>query len=101
MRKARRRAARGVEDANAGELDRAASSAGASVLKLSEVGGGCPDRLIGYGGGNYLIEYKTDEGRERPSQKDFRASWRGAAVTIVRSARELLEAIGALAKTEG
>lgn len=32
---------------------------GISVLILSQVGGGCPDLLIGHRGKNYLIEVKT------------------------------------------
>lgn len=73
---------------------------GATVVDLSAVGKGCPDLLVGHRGVTYLLEVKNVKGKNKttPDQDVFYAWWRGAPVTIVRTADEALQAIGA---TEG
>lgn len=68
---------------------------GVSVLVLSQVGGGCPDLLIGFRGKNYLIEVKTPVGKLRPKQTEFIFNWHGRPVLVARSLDEILGFIGA------
>jgi len=66
-------------DANQREIIRAAEKMGASVIDLSQVGGGIPDILIGYRGKNYLIEIKNPEtgGCLSDKQSSFVDNFRG------------------------
>ena len=82
-------------DGNQKEIVDVLRDIGASVLVLSQVGGGCPDLMIGWRGKNYLLEVKTPKGKLRPGQKEFFDTWRGRAF-IVRSADEVLELINCL-----
>ena len=82
-------------DGNQKEIVDALRDIGASVLVLSQVGGGCPDLMIGWRGKNYLLEVKTPKGKLRLGQKEFFDTWRGRAF-IVRSADEVLELINCL-----
>jgi len=54
-------------DANQKEIVKALRDRGASVLHLHQVGGGCPDILVGYAGYNFLIEIK--DGTKPPSKQ--------------------------------
>lgn len=54
----------------------------------------CPsDLLVGYRGQNYLLEVKTDKGKERPTQLKFKARWKGH-YALVRSVSDALAALG-------
>ena len=87
-------------DANQSAIIAVLRQVGATVVDLSAVGKGVPDLLVGHRGVTYLLEVKNLKGRNRltPDQDVFYAWWRGAPVTIVRTADEALIAIGA---TEG
>lgn len=87
-------------DANQSAIIAVLRQVGATVVDLSAVGKGVPDLLVGHRGVTYLLEVKNLKGRNRltPDQDVFYAWWRGAPVTIVRTADEALQAIGA---TEG
>lgn len=86
-------------DANQAEIVEILRWSGATVQPLHQVGGGCPDLLVGFRGRNYLLEVK--DGSKKPSARyltpaeiDWHDNWRGQ-VAIVNSADEALEAIGA------
>ena len=87
-------------DANQSAIMAVLREVGATVVDLSAVGKGCPDLLVGFRGVTYLLEVKNVKGKNKttPDQDVFYAWWRGAPVTIVRTADEALSAIGA---TEG
>lgn len=96
----RRRAAK--IDANQPAIVLALRAAGASVLCLHTLGGGCPDLACGFRGRNYLIEVK--DGARPPSQRRLTADesrffqeWRGEVV-VVNSVDEALAAVGAIRK---
>jgi len=87
-------------DANQSAIIAVLREVGATVVDLSAVGKGVPDLLVGFRGATYLLEVKNVKGKNRttPDQDVFYAWWRGASVSIVRTADEALLAIGA---TEG
>ena len=87
-------------DANQSAIITILRQVGATVVDLSAVGKGCPDLLVGHRGVTYLLEVKNVKGKNKTTadQDVFYAWWRGAPVTIVRTADEALQAIGA---TEG
>ena len=75
-----RRAAR--VDANHADIKAAFLKLGCSVLDLSQLGEGCPDLLIGYGGLSICVEVK--DGAKPPSarkltaaQRDWHLDWTG------------------------
>ena len=85
-------------DDNQREIVRALRDAGATVMHLHTVGGGCPDICVGYRGGNYLIEIK--DGSKPPSaqtltpaQFDWHRTCRGRAA-VVNSVEAALKVIG-------
>jgi len=85
-------------DENQKAVVSALRSSGATVTLLHAVGGGCPDLLAGYRGGNYLIEVK--DGSKPPSarkmtdpQVEFHRDWRGQ-VCVVTNPIEALAALG-------
>jgi len=82
-------------DENQQEIVKALRELGVSVLVLSQVGGGCPDLLIGWRKKNYLLEIKTENGKLRKSQVEFFDTWKGR-VFIVRSVNEALELLDCL-----
>jgi hypothetical protein len=82
-------------DGNQQDIVDALRDMGVSVLILSQVGGGCPDLMLGWRGKNYLIEVKTPNGKLRPGQKEFFDTWRGRAF-IVRSVEEAIELVKCL-----
>ena len=92
-------------DTNHVEIVRALRAAGASVLELHAVGGGCPDLLVGYRRYNYLLEVKRPgvAGRKRgavqnatnDAQASFAARWRGGSVHTVEEPLQALWTIGA------
>ena len=91
---------RGRVDANQREIVAVFRKAGATVEHLSNVGGGCPDIVVGYLGHNVLVEIK--DGSKSPSarqltpdQQKFHAEWQGA-VAVVRNEVEAAGLIGAI-----
>lgn len=80
-------------DDNQDEIVTAAEQAFCSVMKLSQVGNGCPDLLLGRKGKrgpeNILVEVKRDNGELTPEQVRFHRDWRGQKA-IVRSVDDLL-----------
>jgi hypothetical protein len=94
MRKASR-----VDD-NQVEVARALRDAGATVMHLHRVGGGCPDLCVGYRGITYLVEVKDGSKppsaqKLTPAQEDWHRDWRGHAC-VVNSPEAALAAIGAI-----
>jgi hypothetical protein len=93
-------------DENSKEIDRALRDVGASVVPLGNVGSGVPDRLVGFRGRNFLLEYKTvstlkergvNKGPENmltPDQVKFFQTWQGERPAIVFTSEEALKAIG-------
>ena len=82
-------------DSNQKEIVADLRKVGATVLLLHEVGSGCPDILVGFRGGNYLIEIKTREGRLNKAQIAWQFRWCGQ-VAIARTSEEALRIIGCL-----
>ena len=85
-------------DDNQREIVRALRDAGATVMHLHTVGGGCPDICVGYRGGNYLIEIKDGSKppsaqKLTPAQFDWHRTWRGRAA-VVNSVEAALKVIG-------
>ena len=80
-------------DANHKEITDALRAVGASVVSLAAIGRGVPDLLVGFRGGNYLLEVKTTKGFLTPDQIEFTTLYRGSVV-VVRSAAEAYAAIG-------
>lgn len=85
-------------DDNQREIVRALRDAGATVMHLHTVGGGCPDICVGYRGTNYLIEIKDGSKppsaqKLTPAQFDWHRDWRGRAA-VVNSVEAALKVIG-------
>lgn len=83
-------------DANHATIVKALREVGAFVLDLHEVGGGCPDIAVLWGGRVLLVEIKTATGKLKPGQIEFRQLWGEAVVKVVRTVDEALDAIGAI-----
>ena len=81
-------------DANQGRIVQVLEEVGCSVQDLHEVGGGCPDILVGFHGVNYLVEIKTAEGKVNKKQVIWHAQWKGQPVHLIRSEGAALEMIG-------
>lgn len=87
----------GRTDANQSEIVAALRRIGASVTIISDVGGGCPDLLVGLRAVNFLFEVK--DGAQPPSkrqltpeEKDWYETWRGQ-VSIVYSPVDAVETL--------
>ena len=87
-------------DANQPEIVKALRSVGATVQHLHEVGGGCPDTMVGFRGRNHLLEIK--DGSKAPSAQrltrhelGWHLHWQGE-VHIVATVEQALRAIGAI-----
>lgn len=78
-------------DANHGEIVAAFQRCGYSVLDLSQVGGGCPDLLVGRRGRDYLIEVKSGSGRVSNEQCSWAQEWLGYAPRVVRTVDDVVE----------
>jgi hypothetical protein len=87
-------------DSNQTAIVAALRKAGASVQHLHTVGSGCPDLMVGFQGRNYLMEIKTEHGRQTPQQAVWFTKWQGQA-EIVRNEEEALIAIGAIDADRG
>ena len=84
-------------DSNQSEVTKALRKIGASVQLLHSVGKGCPDMLVGYKGGNYLLEIKDGEKKESArkltaEQTIWHFDWKGQ-VTVVTSPQEAIDTI--------
>lgn len=62
-------------DNNHKQVKAAFEKFGCAVLDLSQVGGGCPDLLVGCSGSDYLVEVKFDKGKISESQREFARRW--------------------------
>lgn len=82
-------------DANQREIISALRGIGATVQLLHQVGGGCPDLLVGFGGQTVLLEVKNPEGRDRlqPEQEAWHNVWKGGPLGVVRSVEEAESAV--------
>ena len=90
--------ARRVDD-NQASIVKALRKVGATVQPIHQIGGGCPDLLVGFRYENYLLELK--DGAKPPSarkltpdEEGWHKAWFGR-VRVVASPQEALEAIGA------
>lgn len=78
---------RARKDRNHPEIVRAFRELNCSVLDLGQIGGGCPDLLVGVRGRNLLVEVKDGEAipskrKLTPDQEEFFATWRGSKVVV-------------------
>lgn len=74
-------------DSNEPEIIAELVGYGASVQKLSAPG--VPDLLVGYRGGNYLVEVKAPKtGRLTEEQRTWHEDWLGAPPIILTTADE-------------
>lgn len=78
-------------DANEMPIIRALQAVGATVAQLS--GADLPDLVVGYCGGNWLLEVKTEKGKLSAGQAIKFAQWQGN-VTVVRTPEQALRRIG-------
>jgi hypothetical protein len=74
-------------DGNQNAIVAALRKCGASVLILSEVGKGCPDILVGYGGQNLVMEIKDDQQPKSgqkltPAEEKWHNDWRGQKAIV-------------------
>ena len=87
-------------DRNQAEIVSALRGVGATVEPLHRVGGGCPDLMVGFRGGNFLLEVKdwkasnTDR-KLRPNQAEWHDGWKGQSA-VVETVDAALLAIGAI-----
>lgn len=64
-------------DSNQAEIVRMLRDFGASVTDLHEVGHGCPDIIVGYGGVTYPMEIKSAGGQLTEDEYNWQQNWRG------------------------
>lgn len=84
---------RGRRDANHADIVEALGYIpGMTVVDLGDVGGGCPDLLVGYNGRNWLFEVKTEKGRLNGAQVEFMRNWTGEAFPV-RGVLEIIDII--------
>ncbi len=57
----------------------------ASWLDLADVGGGCPDGILGLHGNDFKVEFKDEHGALTDDQHKFIREWRGSPVHICRN----------------
>jgi len=76
-------------DNNQEEIVKGLRAIGASVVVLSQVGGGTPDLLVGFRGQNYLMEVKEKQGKLSPIQVEWHTFWNGQVAVV----RNLAEAV--------
>lgn len=88
-------------DANHQAITDALRKAGASVLSLARIGGGCPDILACKSGRAWLFEVKNPERSKKRRegdtlQQEWHKRWHGCPVLIVLTPDDALRAIGAI-----
>ena len=79
-------------DANQAKIVHGLRQAGRSVQPLHQIGKGCPDLLVGFGGKNFLLEIKDNsKSKFTPAQLVFTSLWRGqwARVETIEQALEV------------
>ena len=81
------------KDANDATITEALRKAGYSVLDLTGVGAGAPDKLICRGTLALLLELKTEAGRLSARQKEWIETWAGAPVLLAKSPEQALSAM--------
>ena len=69
-------------DSNHPEIVQGLKGIGATVQTLANVGGGCPDLLVGWQDNNYLFEVKPQGQTLRKNQRDWHLSWQGQVRTV-------------------
>ena len=85
-------------DTNQGAIVDVLRDIGASVLLLHQVGGGCPDILVGYRGRTWgPYEIKFGRGSLTPDEDAWWGEWRGGGA-IVYDVDEILADMGVLAE---
>jgi hypothetical protein len=80
-------------DANQDQIVSALRASGATVQSLAQVGKGCPDLLVSYGGQLYLMEVKSGKGEPNELQLKWHATW-DSEVYVVYGPDEALSVIG-------
>lgn len=88
----------GRTDTNQTEIIRALEAAGCSVLRLSDVGDGCPDLLVSHERNypwhyNILVEVKRPGGKLTEAEREFFEAWRGPCI-IVYGVEDALKKLG-------
>jgi hypothetical protein len=84
----------GKPDANQAAIIDALQRAGVSVLKLSPLGGGCPDLLCSFRGRVTLLEIKVPGKKLRTSQTKWLASWDPFAnVSVAETVVDAIDAV--------
>ena len=78
-------------DANQKSIVEALRQFGATVFDTHEVGHGYADICVGFKGMNYLFEIKTECGKLTKAEQEFRGSWRGAPIYIIRSIDDAID----------
>jgi hypothetical protein len=53
---------------------------GYSVCHIHQIGKGCPDIMVGWGGVTYLVEIKNDGGKLTPDEEAWHKNWRGDVI---------------------
>ena len=86
----------GDRDARRAALIAAFEDAGATVVSLARVGGGCPDLLIGYQGQIALCETQGPGAPLSDERLAWYGAWRGPAVTVLRSTEDVARVLEAL-----
>jgi hypothetical protein len=83
-------------DSNQPEIVAALRQIGATVQSISEIGGGCPDLLVGFRGENFLLEVKVPGSERRMTRLEVQwlEDWRGTAA-VVSTVEQALDIIGA------
>jgi hypothetical protein len=97
---------RGRLDATHAAIVAALEAIGATVQSLADIGGGCPDLLVGFLGRMFLLEVKNPERAtkagvprdKKPAeqQRGWRDWWRGPAPVTVWNVDDALRAVGAI-----
>ncbi len=85
----------GKVDANQKEIVSALRKVGASVTSLAEIGGGCPDLLVGFRNRSFVLECKVKGAKRTQAQIAWWFNFRGEG-DIVYSETDALRAIGAI-----
>ena len=83
------------------KLIAAFDAAGATVVSLADIGGGCPDLLVGYRGRTALCETQAP-GADAKLEADrlvWYESWRGGTVIVVQSPADVAQVLRSLTET--
>jgi hypothetical protein len=86
----RRPAAQGRTDANHAQVRGWYEELYCSVVDTHRMGGGFPDLVVGIATTTELVEVKTEDGQQLPSQITFQKTWRGSKVVVVRTQADVI-----------